>query len=141
MKDSLRVAFYCGIYTCALWVVVFLKQGHQWRDDKRHRSAYLVAYVHEELYLCLAEFFLMLVFLHSHAVLLLALALLEIDAKDEINYGYIEQICHSGSIPRRVDDNGEIPCFRLLVVLYRLHPELVFSRRHVAEVYLVLSLL
>ena len=89
VNNTLGITLNSHVCTIALRVVVLFQQRHQRSHDERHRGAYLVTDVHEELDLSLVHFLGVYVFLQFQSVLFLALAVLHIQINSVHHQGYV----------------------------------------------------
>ena len=78
VQNTVCISLYGYVCSCSLRVAFILEQRHQRSHDKRHRGAYLMAYVYEEFYLRLVHFLGVDMILQFQSVLLLAFAVSDI---------------------------------------------------------------
>ena len=107
-QDALRIATDGLIDALALRIVLMLDEGKQWSEDECHRRTDIVTDIHKETETGFTHLLGMNMSLEAQAVLLTMTTVEQILPDEKTNNQRIEEISPGGTVPWRVDHDGEL---------------------------------
>ena len=136
-EDALGIAADGLIDALALWVVLFLDEGEQRRENQRHRGSDIMTDIHEEAQFGLTHLLGMDMGLEAQTVLLTVMAVGEELPGEESDDEGVEEVGPCRTVPGTTDDDGEVALGCFDATALGLHTETVSAWRQVGEGELV----